>query len=120
MKPQNTLKGLLIVVMLVLNTAFGFSQSPCDLEDPYINQYHYSIPSFIHSLTNSRPGSSSKGVPPSENKHVKEFDFILVTSLRISSVVECSLRSSKSWGVSNFFNSLDVFVNSSPITRLAD
>ena len=47
MKPQNTLKGLLIVVMLVLNAAFGFSQSLCDPEDPYLNHYQYSIPSFI-------------------------------------------------------------------------
>jgi hypothetical protein len=47
MKPQNTLKGLLIVVMLVLNSAFGFSQSTCDLDDPYLNNFQYSIPSFI-------------------------------------------------------------------------
>ena len=47
MKPQNTLKGLLIVVMLVLNASFGFSQSICDLDDPYLNHYQYSIPSFI-------------------------------------------------------------------------
>ena len=46
MKPQNALKGLLIVVMLVLNTAFGFSQSLCDPEDPYLNHFQYSIPSF--------------------------------------------------------------------------
>jgi hypothetical protein len=47
MKPQNTLKGLLIVVMLVLNTAFGFSQSICDQDDSYLNHFQYSIPSFI-------------------------------------------------------------------------
>ena len=47
MKPQNTLKGLLIVVMLVLNTSFGFSQSTCDPDDPYLNHYQYLIPSFI-------------------------------------------------------------------------
>ena len=47
MKPRNALKGLLIVVMLVLNTSFGFSQSTCDLDDPYLNHFQYSIPSFV-------------------------------------------------------------------------
>jgi len=45
MKPLNTYK-VLIVVMLVLKTIFGFSQSDCDIEDPYLSTYEFSIPSF--------------------------------------------------------------------------
>lgn len=46
MKPLNAYK-VLIVVMLVLKTTFGFSQSDCDVEDPYLSIYEFSIPSFI-------------------------------------------------------------------------
>ena len=46
MKPLNALKGL-IVVILIFKATFGFSQSNCDLEDPYLLTYQYSIPTFV-------------------------------------------------------------------------
>jgi hypothetical protein len=46
MKPLNPIKGL-IVVILILKSIFSFSQSNCDLEDPYLLTYQFSIPSFI-------------------------------------------------------------------------
>jgi hypothetical protein len=52
MKLLNTLKGLLIIVILLFNVSFSFSQTLCDVENLYLNHYQYSLPSFIQLYTN--------------------------------------------------------------------
>lgn len=52
MKLLNTLKGLFLIFILTFSISSGFSQIICDVENPYLNHYQYSLPSFIQLYTN--------------------------------------------------------------------